>query len=98
MSVEAARFRDLKLGDPVQVTLPTFVWMSFAASYGTCDWNDPYATQIQQAALEAILDPIYVKEQQAAAQEAHDQAHAQFHHFVTGQPPEVPPHMEDPNE
>lgn len=87
--------RDIGLNEPVSVTLPAHVWLGFAASYISSDFSSPDANQLVTAVQRELLDPLYIKEQEAQAQAQQDQAHSLFQHLATGVTPEVPPNMED---
>lgn len=88
--------KDLGLNDPVSVTLPVHVWLGFAASYIASDFNSPDANRVVTAIQYEMLDPLFIKEQEAHTQLQQDQAQAVFHHLATGAIPEVPPNMEEP--
>ena len=85
--------RDIKLNDPVSITLPAHIWLGFVAAYATSDWNCNHANQIATEVSEALLDPLYMNERLAAEQQARDEQQAIFQRFI-GQTPEVPPNME----
>lgn len=91
------RYKKMDLSEPVTVTLPAHIWMSFAAAYQSTDWADPYASLIAKTAQEEMLDPIYIRERQAAMQQQRDEHKSIFDAMFTGRPPEVPPNMEDPS-
>lgn len=87
--------RDIGLNDKVSVELPAYVWLGFAASYISSSFNSPDANEVVTAVQRALLDPLYLKEQEAHHQQQHDQAQSFFNTIVSGNPPEVPPNMEE---
>lgn len=59
---------DLKVNDEVSVTLPAIVWVSFVSSYIDAEWNSSAANAVVNAAQHAYLDPVWIKEREAANQ------------------------------
>lgn len=88
--------RDINLNEPVAVTLPAHNWIGFISAYASTRWHNTDANAIGSAVIDALFDPVCVKERAAAAQEEHDTANSMIRHMFTGQPPETPPHMEEP--
>lgn len=87
--------RDIKLNDPVSITLPAHIWLGFVAAYATSDWNCNYANNIATEVSDALLDPIYMNERLAEEQQARDEQSATMQRLM-GQIPEFPPNMEGP--
>lgn len=93
MQVHIPKFRDLGLNETVAIELPASVWLSFVTSYGASEWNDPTANTIAGAIRNTILDPVYLKEQDAMFAEAQEQANMlpfQIMSSMRGDPPEPP--------
>lgn len=87
--------RDISLNEKVAVSVPAYVWIGFIAAWRTSDWNNGEAGAVVEAAQRAMMDPIWIKEQEAAAQEAQDAHNAIFHSITTGRPPEPPERIPD---
>lgn len=102
------KMRDLKLNDEVTVTAPAHIWLGFVAAYSQCEWNSQYATAIAAEAQEAMADPLWIKETEAAHQKMYAEHNAQVigafpfpFNFGNPQDPQVPPDtrgLEDPGE
>ena len=88
------RFRKMDLNEEVTITLPAHIWAGFIFTYNNADWTELCASKIALAAQNAILDPVYLREQEAAAQSQVDMQHAAFMH-MTGQPMDIPPNIMD---
>jgi hypothetical protein len=88
------KFRNLSLNDLVSLELPVSIWLGFLYTYNSADWNDVCAGRIAVEIHDNLLDPLYLKEQQAAAQAHADQHLAAFAAF-TGQQIEQPPNVTD---
>lgn len=88
------RFRNINMNEPVSVTLPAHVWLGFIFTYAGANWTDICTSRISGEVQKQLLDPVYLKEQEAAAQHQADLQMAAFHHF-TGQPQDFPPNMTD---
>jgi hypothetical protein len=84
----------LGMADPVQVTLPAHVWLSFLASYGTAKWTCNYASAIALEARAAVIDPVWLKESEASHQQQHDTMQSIAARML-GQSPDLPPNMTD---
>jgi hypothetical protein len=65
--------KDIGLNTLVTVTAPAHIWLALIAAYNDCDWANDNATFILGKAIREIMDPIYLNEQEAAAQQANDQ-------------------------
>jgi hypothetical protein len=84
--------RETKLNDEVTVTLPAHIWNGFVASYQCAPWSCQHATAVAQAAQEALIDPVYLREQEAEMQQMHaEHGPLGFLFGITGQHPQVPP-------
>jgi hypothetical protein len=84
--------KDINLNEPIAVEVPAHIWLALTAAYNDCDWTNDNLGYVLSKAMRQIMDPIYVKEQEAAA---HEQAEAQqnfFQHMATHFPgiPEGP--------
>jgi hypothetical protein len=96
----------LKLNDEVAVTLKVKTWHAFLAVYNSCQWSSQYATVLYSEIQEALMDPVYVREQEAA----HQQHHAEMQQsgmlgglfpWMNQGGPQVPPNpegLEDPEQ
>ena len=63
------RMRDMKLNDPVSVTLPAHIWVGFQSVYMSAEGNgDFFSEAICNASIEQIIDPLYVQERDAATE------------------------------
>jgi hypothetical protein len=90
---EQRMMKDISLNTPITVTAPAHIWLAFIAAYNACDWANDNATYVLGKAIREIMDPIYLNEQEAAAQEAHDQQEQLFQHLsshLPGMNPEGP--------
>lgn len=81
--------RDLGLNDMIQVEAPVYLWLAIIAAYNDCDWNNGNFNNILGQVQEKIMDPIWLNEQQAAAQQAHDDAQRMFSQ-IPGFPGQTP--------
>jgi hypothetical protein len=89
---DIGRMRTMDLNEPVTLTLPAHVWLGFLASYSATKWACMYATAIHAEAMEALLDPLWLKEREAARARRHDQEHALMSRIIPGFPaPDIPP-------
>lgn len=86
--------RDISLNEPVTITLPAHLWLSAMSGYAECEWSSTVMTLLMTRVQEALLDPVYLKEQLAKQQHQQDMQQAAFNQMVTGRPPEIPPNME----
>lgn len=86
--------KDIGLNDPVTITLPAHHWTGFLSAYASTRWHNTDADAIGHSIIEQVFSPLYLKEREAAVQADHDKHQAEVHRFFTGQPPEMPPHME----
>lgn len=86
--------RDLGLNEPVSITLPAYVWLGFSSAYISSDFNSTDANNLINAIQRSLLDPVFIKEQEAQQQFVQDQHQNMFHQMMTGRPPEIPPNME----
>lgn len=85
----------MSLNEPVTITLPAHIWLGFMFAYSDSEWSNLCAGKIAFEAQKAVMDPVYVKEQEAKIQAQADMQHAAFHHMFTGQHPENPPNVTD---
>lgn len=88
------RYRKMDLSDPVTITLPAHVWFGFCAAYVSAEWADYYATRITKEAQKQMLDPVYLKEHEAASQYAKDVGNSALS-ALFGRRPDIPPNMDD---
>ena len=86
---EEPRFKKMDIAEPVSITLPAYAWVGFFSAYVSTEWTNYYANLISEAAQKEMLDPLYIKEREAAIQEQLDQGHAHLQQFITGQPPQT---------
>jgi hypothetical protein len=91
------QFRKMELNEKVAINieLPAHVWLSFLFGYGESEWSNMGASKIAFVVQEAMLDPIFLREQAAEQQQHLDMHNAAFQHLVTGHPPEMPPNVID---
>lgn len=89
------RPRDVSLNEPVTLTLPAHIWLGFLASYGSSKWSCAYTSAIMSAVFDQVMDPVWLKEQEARGQEAHDTQRELLNRFLTGRGPDLPPNMTD---
>jgi len=89
------KFRKMELNDKVAIELPVHIWLGFLYGYSGSDWSNMCAGEIASAVQEAVMDPVFLKEQAAKQQEHIDLHNAAFQTMVTGRPPEMPPNMTD---
>jgi len=61
--------KDLGMNDEVAISLPAFIWHGFTAVYLAHPDKFHEAHQIAKAAQYALLDPVYIREAEAAHQE-----------------------------
>lgn len=94
MANDDLRFRKMNLNDPVTITLPAYIAIGFLFAYSECTWNNMCASKIAVSIQNQVLDPVYLKEQEAQIQAQADMHHAAFSHMM-GQPMEVPPNISD---
>lgn len=66
--------RDLKLNDQISIKLPVHVWAGFMATYLETDWSGGDANAVFREVQEALYDPRWRKEKEAAHQRQHDEA------------------------
>jgi hypothetical protein len=81
--------RDMSLNDPISVEAPVHMWLALTAAYNDCDWSNENLSEVLRRALHQIMDPIFIREQEAAAQHAQDQQ-AQFFNNITSHLPGMP--------
>jgi len=90
MAYEKGTFRPgLAFEEDVSVTLPAWVWISFAAAFSSCEWDSPYAREIVNASHKEILSPRFLSEQEAQMQMQRDQQEAMLKR-MTGQGDDSP--------
>ena len=89
------RARDISLTAPVTVTLPAHVWAGFLASYMSTEWVCFYTTTVATAVQEQIMDPLWLKEQDAKRDDDMSQPPAFIARLLGGAPPDLPPNMTD---
>ena len=82
MNWKYPRYRKMDLNDPVTVTLPAGVWVSFSAAYAASRWDCSSANMIANAAAEALVDPLYLQECMAAEQQVVTEAQEQLSRFM----------------
>ena len=83
-------FRDLGLNDNVVIELPVHNAIAAIAEYVNMEDSGDNLNVIVQAILKEVLDPLFMKEREAALQEEHDQAQAaksMMAHIVHLHPP-----------
>jgi hypothetical protein len=80
--------KDISLNEPITVTVPAHIWLALIAAYNDCDWANDNMSYILGKAIREIMDPIYLNEQEAAAQEAQDQQQ-QFFQSITSHLPGI---------
>lgn len=85
----------VSLNDLVPITLPAHIWLSFVGAYMSTPWNSDFASMITSAILGELMDPLWIKERQAASQQAIDSAQETMDR-LTGKFPDIPPHMMPP--
>ena len=86
--------RDIGLNEPVSIELPAHIWLAFMAAYAVTEWESSAAHSICLKIQDAVMDPIYLNEQLAAAQLAHDGHRNIFHHLFGGADSDAPPDTE----
>jgi hypothetical protein len=94
-AVNEIRFRKMEMDVPVTITLPAHVLLGFLYTYTGAEWNDTCATQIALEIRNTLLDPVYLKEEEAKVQEHADMHQAVFNHFTGQGPIEMPPNVTD---
>ena len=87
--------RDIGLNDPVTIILPAHIWIAAMSAYAEAEWGNAPMSVVFRKVQETILDPLYMREQEAAHQQQQDYQQDFFQHTTTGQLPEVPPNAED---
>lgn len=80
--------QDISLNEPISVEAPAYVWLGLMAAYNTVDWSDQNMNAILSKVQHAIMDPIWIREREAAMQEQADQHNALFHNFLAAHLPE----------
>lgn len=73
--------KGLQIEDEITVTMPFFRWFAFVTSYMQSEWNNTEAGLICNQVQRMYLDQVYIREWEAAVQEAHDKMHAQAASF-----------------
>jgi hypothetical protein len=71
------------------------VWHGFIAAYSSGPWGSEDASEIVNAAIAQLFDPLFLSEQEAAREEHREKHESIFRSMTGGGPPEMPPHMED---
>lgn len=66
------KYKELSVKADVTVSLPAHVWIGFIAAYNSTRWISPDASAIGYAAMQQMLDPVYIKEQEAEHEQHHD--------------------------
>lgn len=89
--------KDVSLNEPISVELPAHIWHGFIAAYLNTKWKSDDTSLIVNAVIDQLYDPVFLKEREAEHSEHHDMHRSMFRSFFTGEPPEVPPHMEEGN-
>jgi hypothetical protein len=84
------------LNDDLTITLPAHVWLQFYAAYLASDEHNYFADIVARTAYDSLIDPLFVKEMEAASQAAADKAHRHIHSLFGSElpGPEIPPGME----
>lgn len=88
--------KKILLGEPVSVTLPAHIWVGFFSAYASTDWNNYCASAIATECQKAVLEPRFIKEQEARAQHNLDMQQGWMQRLISGTPPEVPPTIGEP--
>jgi hypothetical protein len=78
--------KDINLNEPITVTVPAHIWLALTAAYNDCDWINDNLGYVLEKAMRQIMDPIYVKEQEAAQQEAMDKKQQFFENLSSHLP------------
>lgn len=85
--------RELAFAEPVTITLPAYLWWAFHSWYRSIEAASWEATIINEAVQEALLEPSFIK-----AQEAENQARESFGQRIAARflgestgPPAAPP-------
>jgi hypothetical protein len=86
--------KDIGLNDPITVTLPAHLWLSFAVTYASSGWGSSSANSVCSAVVDQLFNPLYLNETQAEAQQMQDQQEMAIK-ALFGQPPDIPPNMEE---
>lgn len=73
---EEKMYRDLSLHDKVTVEIPVHDIIRAQGEYCSTEWEGSSTSTILYACLQAILEPRFVKEREAAMQAARDQQEA----------------------
>ena len=90
--------KSISLNEPVSITLPVHTWHGFMSAYLSTKWNSEDASTIAREVIDKLFDPVFLKEREAAMDEHRDQHRSFMQTIITGEPPEVPPHMDEPGE
>ncbi len=86
------RMKPIELNEPVPITLPAHIWVGFLSAYMSTEWGNSNAGYICEAIEELLMDPVWLKEQQAAFQQHKDRRDAALER-LTGGRPDFPPGM-----
>ncbi len=87
--------KDIGFNDEITITAHAHVWLTAMSGYAEAEWVSAAMGVLFRKVQEAILDPIWMSEQEAAVQQQQDMQQSIVQQFTTGEKPEVPPHMED---
>jgi hypothetical protein len=89
------QFRKMDISDPVTVTLPAHVWVSFWSAYtANPEWNDGAANAIAIAAQEAVVEPAYIQK----IKEEHEKIHSRGNSWLSELQNQMPQPQEKPEE
>jgi hypothetical protein len=73
MDIQIPKYKEgLRLNEAVNIQLPASVWLQFLAAYAHTEWHEGSATIIAMTIRSALLDPIFMNEQDAQYQEQRD--------------------------
>jgi hypothetical protein len=89
---------DIGFNDPITITLPAHVWHGFMSAYSASEWHSADADIISREAINLLVDPVLLKEKEARDSEQHDVVQSFIRAMATGQPQEMPPHIEGEGE
>jgi len=86
----------MDLSEPVTITMPAHTWLGFLFGYTESEWSSICAGAICTGIQDALMDPIFLREEAAKVQ-ANADVHQAFLNHITGQPVDVPPNITDFN-
>jgi len=88
------RMRDMKLNDPVSVTLPAHIWVGFQSVYMSAEGNgDFFSEAICNASIDQIIDPLYVQERDAATEKRTHEGLRHLADALNDRLPDIPPDL-----